>query len=129
MVGAAAESLILDLAGIVISVSTGAGRRVPKELQDWRIKRVLDSLQSFFATNKQAMDADVRDELEAYWPAFTQQIRAVRNEAGHPSSVAVINQEVVHAALLVFPELAKLHKKLKAWVQQQWIGLGAPAAS
>jgi hypothetical protein len=54
------------------------------------------------------------------WPAFTQQIRTARNEAGHPTSVDPITPETVHALLLIFPELAKLGSELKSWVSQHY---------
>jgi hypothetical protein len=59
----------------------------------------------------------LREEFEAYWPAFTQQIRATRNEAGHPTSVDPVTADAVHASLLIFPELARLAKRLELWVK------------
>lgn len=44
----------------------------------------------------------------AVWPALVHQIRVVRNDAGHPSSVEPVTDETAHAQLLVFPELAKI---------------------
>jgi hypothetical protein len=56
------------------------------------------------------------DEFEAYWMAFAQQIRAVRNDTGHPTSIDPVTPDTIHASLLIFPELAKLGGKLKTWV-------------
>ncbi len=39
---------------------------------------------------------------------LAEQIRKVRNDAGHPEGIDPVTPEVVHAALLIFPELAKL---------------------
>lgn len=108
MVGAAAESLVLELAETIYQTGDNIGETYPKDLKDWRVKKVLDALQSFFSTNKNTMEQALKDEFEAYWAAFAQQIRAVRNEAGHPSSVAPVTSDTVHASLLIFPELAKL---------------------
>jgi hypothetical protein len=55
--------------------------------------------------------------VEAYWAAFAQQIRTVRNDVGHPSSVDPVTPDTVHASLLIFPELAKLQNKLTNWVK------------
>ena len=58
----------------------------------------------------------MREEFEAYWLAFAQQIRATRNDAGHPSSVDPVTEEGVHGSFLVFPNLAKLSNSLSTWV-------------
>jgi hypothetical protein len=116
MSGAAAESLVLELRALVVEKLNILQRKPPKDIEDWRIKRVLDALQLFFSNNRNTMAADVREEFEAYWAAFAQQIRAVRNEAGHPSSVAPVTSDTVHASLLIFPELARLQNKLTDWV-------------
>lgn len=121
MVGAAAESLVLELAEVIYQTGDNIDKPYPKDLKDWRVKRVLDALQFHFSTNKATMEQDLKDEFEAYWAAFAQQIRAVRNEAGHPSSVAPVTSDTVHASLLIFPELAKLHKKLMHWVIHVWL--------
>jgi hypothetical protein len=57
------------------------------------------------------------ENFEAYWNAFTQQIRATRNEAGHPISIDPVTSDAVHASLLIFPELAKLADGLQLWVK------------
>lgn len=69
-------------------------------------------LKSFFDGRLANMPASLKEGYESYWPAFTQQIRAARNEAGHPLSIEPIKQETVHASLLIFPELAKLSQSL-----------------
>jgi hypothetical protein len=120
MIGAAAESLVLELAEVIYQTGDNTEQPYPKDLKDWRLKKILDALQSFFSTNKNTMEQDLKDEFEAYWAAFAQQVRAVRNEAGHPSSVSPVTSEAVHASLLIFPELAKLHNKLLRWVLHVW---------
>jgi hypothetical protein len=116
MTGAAAESIILELRDLLLDKLKGLGRNSPKDLDDWRIKRILDAMPGFFSSQKASLGAELREEFEAYWAAFSQQVRAVRNEAGHPSSVDQVTPDVVHASLLIFPELAKLQSKLAAWV-------------
>jgi hypothetical protein len=71
-----------------------------------------------FDSQKSGFPSALRDEYEGYWTAFTQQIRAARNEAGHPSSVDPISPQTIHGSLLIFPELLKLADKLKTWVEQ-----------
>ena len=120
MIGAAAESLVLELAEVIYQTGDNIEKQYPKDLKDWRPKKILDALQSFFSTNKNTMDQELKDEFESYWAAFAQQIRAVRNDAGHPTSVAPVTSDAVHASLLIFPELAKLHRKLLQWVLHVW---------
>src|SRR5258707_1184816 len=87
MIGGAAESIILDLRDFVRQKLAKAKLPEPKNLGDWRVKTILDVLYDFLDTKKGSFPKDLREEFEAYWLAFAQQIRATRNEAGHPSSV------------------------------------------
>lgn len=116
MVGASTESLILEMRDCIVQKLTNLDRAIPKELKDWKFKTVIDGTQKFFETHKLTFPQPLRDEFEAYWAAFPQQIRAVRNEAGHPTSVDPVTPDTVHASLLIFPELAKLANKLSIWV-------------
>ncbi len=56
------------------------------------------------------------EAFEANWPAFTQQIRVARNEAGHPTSIDPVGEDAVLGSLLIFPELLKLSAKLETWI-------------
>jgi len=118
MIGAASESTILYLKEEVISKTTLLGKTYPKDLNDWRIKKNIDALRSFFDGEKKGFESQLREEYEAYWDAFTQQIRATRNEAGHPSSIEPVTGDTVHASFLIFPELARLENKLREWVSK-----------
>lgn len=116
MLGAAAESIILELRDEVVTRLAAIGASVPKSLQDWRVKTVLDGLNDALTSRMAQMPYELRTEFEAYWPAFTQQIRATRNDAGHPSSVDPVAPDAVHASFLVFPELARTATRLLEWV-------------
>lgn len=116
MIGAAAESLILGLRDAVESKLTTLVQPVPRPLTDWRIKTVTDGLQAFLATKSSQLPVDLREQFEAYWAAFAQQIRAVRNDSGHPTSVAPVTPDTVHASFLIFPELARLTTRLNQWI-------------
>jgi hypothetical protein len=115
MIGAASESLILELRDAIVARLDTLGRPVPKELGTWQVKRVLASIESVLSPHKASMGTKLFEAFEVYWPAFTQQIRAVRNDAGHPASVDPISEESVHAALLIFPELASVTTQLVTW--------------
>jgi hypothetical protein len=58
------------------------------------------------------MDGKLWEQVEAYWPAFMQQIRAVRNDAGHPAALDPTTPESVHASQLIFPEFAWVNEGL-----------------
>ena len=115
MIGAAAESMILELRDIVEAGIKKQGRTPAKELAHHLIKRVLDALQKELQMQQRHMPTDLREAFDAYWSAFTQQIRTARNDAGHPASIAPVTSDTVHASLLIFPELAGLSKKLVEW--------------
>jgi hypothetical protein len=116
MVGAAAESLILELRDLTEARLRGLALTFPKQMSAWQVKTVLVALHAFFESKKATLAPPLREEFEAYWLAFTQQIRATRNDAGHPISVDPVTEDTVHASLLVFPELARLSTKLAEWV-------------
>lgn len=121
MVGAAAESVILDLRDTTVKKLKSLGKAVPKGMADWRIKTVSDALRTFFESRIPKAKRELREPFEAYWSAFAQQIRAARNDAGHPTSVDPITPDTVHASLLIFPELARLADRLSDWVAQDLV--------
>jgi hypothetical protein len=116
MVGAAAEAIIVELAAHTNQKLVSLGQPPSKGLTDWKTKSLTDALRSIFESQKRNMGNELRESVDANWPAFSYQIRATRNEAGHPTSVDPVTPDRVHAALLIFPELAKLAEGLKQWV-------------
>jgi hypothetical protein len=120
MIGGASESMILQLRDAVVDMLKNIGSPLPRNIEAWRVKMVLNALEAYFDQNRKSLPDTLRDEYDAYWPAYTQQIRASRNEAGHPSSVDPITADTVHASLLIFPELAKLQNQLIDWTQPKY---------
>lgn len=116
MIGAASESVILELRNEVVKSIRSNNGSPPQNIEDWKIKSVINALQSFFDSKKKEFSIELREAYEAYWAAFMQQIRAVRNDAGHPSSINPISEDSVHASFLIFPELASVAQSLKNWV-------------
>ena len=116
MLGCAAESVILTLRDSTVMKLQALSKPVPKPMEGWRIKVISDSLYDFFQGHVNTFSRELKEPFEAYWSAFAQQIRAVRNEVGHPSSIDPVTPDTVHASLLVFPELARLAKGLTEWV-------------
>lgn len=119
MLGGAAESVVLELRDHLAQRLVQFGQPAIPKLSDWRIKTVLDEFQQFVDARKGTLPRDLRDEFSAYWPALTQQIRAVRNDAGHPTSVDPVSPESTHASFLVFPLLAQLAARLDEWITKQ----------
>ena len=116
MLGAAAESLVLEARDTTVATGTSRGISIPKALNDWKLKAVLDSLQQFLGSRAHLMPRELREDFEALWPALTHQIRVVRNDAGHPASVDPVSADSVHASFLLFPDLARLATRVNAWV-------------
>jgi hypothetical protein len=116
MIGCAAESVVLSLRDQTAQKLTTLGQTIPRNMEDWRIKTVSDALRAFFEGHTGTFSRELREPFEAYWAAFAQQIRAARNDAGHPTSVDPVTPDTVHASLLIFPELAKLAGCLSQWV-------------
>jgi hypothetical protein len=121
MVGAAFESVILDLRDAGIARLTALGKQVPKALEDWRIKTVQDALAQMFDGIDAAKDRALRERYDSNWAVFSHQIRVARNDAGHPTSIDPVTADSVHASLLVFPELAKLATMLRDWIRQSLV--------
>jgi len=119
MVGAAAESVILELREAAETKLKAGGKSIPKGLTDWQIKTITDALAKVFDGIDRKQHRELRERYEAYWSAFSHQIRAVRNDVGHPASIDPVTPDTVHASLLVFPELARLALELHGWIRDR----------
>lgn len=117
MVGAAAERLVLQLRDVLVGRLTALGWAVVPALKDWRVELIRDTLAKEFEKRKAEMPKELAESFTAYWAGLAEQMRKVRNDAGHPESIGPLTPEAVHAALLIFPELAKLVADLERWVQ------------
>lgn len=116
MVGAASESLVLTVQASLIDRMTTLRINKPRDLDDWRVKKILLSIENAIKQRKKLVPDSLYESFEAYWPAFTHQIRTVRNDSGHPSSIAPVTTDNVHASLLIFPELSILVDSLLNWI-------------
>jgi hypothetical protein len=120
MIGGAAERLVLDLAAALVARMQHLGKKTPKKLGDWRVKTLLDGIGEALAPQKPAMPVGLAERFDSHWPAFAQEIRAARNDAGHPSSIDPVTPETVQGNLLIFPEMARLAADLTAWVAKNY---------
>jgi len=116
MIGAAAESMTLEFRDALLQQIKHLNLRPSSGLKDWRLKRILDAISKELNSRRNQMSVEMAESVEQYWPAFTGQIRKVRNDAGHPTSIEPVTHETVQASLLIFPELATLIKNLITWV-------------
>lgn len=116
MIGVALESVILELRDELINRLDTIRKKTLKDLTDWRIKRVLDAIKAELDSQKNEIPERLYETIESYWSAFTYQIRTVRNDAGHPTSLEPVTSETVHASLLILPELFKLIYDIKDWI-------------
>jgi len=121
MIGAASESVILELRDEVVNKITSLTKTPSKKLNDWRMKTVLDQLKIEFDAQKTGMPNTLAEMLDANWGAFVQQVRTARNDAGHANSINPVTPETVHASLLIFPELAKLSSDLRDWIPNNFV--------
>lgn len=121
MIGAASESLILEIRDEVVKEITRLKKPLSKKLGAWPIKTVLDQLQVELNAQKKQMGKNLAEAFDAHWGAFTQQIRTPRNNAGHPISINPVTPETVHASLLIFPELGKLSSDLRGWIPDNFV--------
>jgi hypothetical protein len=116
MVGAATESMVLQLRDALTAKMSLLGYTPSAGLKDWQIKKALDVIEKELKKRAGDIPKKLAQAFSAYWPAFAHQIRTVRNDAGHPTSADAITQDSVHATLLIFPELLKLVLELEAWI-------------
>lgn len=116
MTGAAGESLLLGLRDRVQAKLTAASLAVPRDLVDWRIKRVLDAIESELEQRIRSMPGGLAERFRSFWSPFGAHIRLARNDAGHPKSIEPVTVDVVHGSLLIFPEFAKLICDISSWV-------------
>lgn len=116
LVGGAGEAIVLELRNDLVARLTSLSRPVPNDLNDWRIKRVLDALEKECATRTKTMPKGLGERFDAFWSSFTGHLRLARNDVGHPKTIEPVTVDVVHGSLLIFPELVKLVGELRAWV-------------
>src|SRR5262249_52920708 len=118
LIGAASESLALDLREAMCAKLTAASIQLPKGLTDPRpnvflaaVKKLLDD-----AVTQKRLTGDLAERYQAHWDVLVHRMRMARNEAGHPVRVAPMDRGFVHSLLSTFPTLARLALDLTAWV-------------
>ena len=95
MVGAAAERLVLNIQTFLIERMLALSVNIPKDLRGWGVKKILGAIESVIKQRKKNIPNSLFESFEAYWPAFTHQIRTARNESGHPVSIQPVTYDSV----------------------------------
>ena len=116
MIGAASESILLNLRDTLVNRMYYLRQNVPNDLKDWRVSKIIKALQGIFDSKKGTMPNDLKSVYEQSWLSLTNYIRELRNDAGHPNPLGSISEVEVHCALLIFPELARMVNKITDWV-------------
>ena len=115
MIGAAAESSILEIRDGVVDKLKPAEQPVLSQLNNLSIKTVTDGLAQVFERINKKANRELRDKFDAHWGALTHEIRTTQNDAGHPASIDPVTPESVLSSLLLFPVLASLCGDLLKW--------------
>ena len=111
MVGAAAESVVLELRDAVETKLEQLQKTVPKDLTGWRIARVLQALRTIFYGCR-GFEGELGGLLERVYPA-----NPCGSQRCRPSlKRRPITPDAVNASLLIFPELLRLADALRSWV-------------
>ncbi|MGA2310550.1 MAG: hypothetical protein ABSG57_13530 [Candidatus Bathyarchaeia archaeon] len=120
MIGAAAESIVLELRDSIVTRIRALGQTPSASLLDWRIKQVFDELTKMLDNRKNTMGTRLKESYESFWQSFSGQLRMTRNDAGHPTSLDPVTSETAHSSLLIFPEFAKFAHELKPWISTSY---------
>ena len=116
MIGCASEAMLLDIRSVLASKLPGNSLA---DATEWKLKKIIDGITKYLNNESGKFPKPLKDQYEAYWIGFVQQIRLVRNDVGHPASIEPVTPDTVHAAYLIFPELARLSHNLKEWIVNQ----------
>ncbi len=124
LIGAAVETLVLELCDALVHGLHKAHRTVPSGLKKWQVKTAVEAaakqiLPDLSGEAKRAGSEELKrlaDEADSRLLPIAAEFRRLRNDAGHPASLGPVNAADVHANLLHFPSTAKLLRRLSDWV-------------
>jgi hypothetical protein len=124
LIGAAVETLVLELRDSLTRGLTAAGKHIPKGLTGWQIKAMVEAIAKQILPDlkgeaNRCGDGSIRrmlEEADSRLLPIAAEFRRLRNDAGHPASLDPVNPTDVHANLLLFPSTAKLLRSLTTWV-------------
>ncbi len=120
MVGGAAENLILNLRDLLIRKLTTLQKSIPKGLEDWKIRTVSEALQHFFQMHAPSLSANSVNRLKPIGLASRSRFALRAMKPVIQQVLTRFPQDTVHAALLIFPELARLADSLTRWTTEDF---------
>jgi hypothetical protein len=120
LMGTAAERIILGIRDVLVQQITRHERPIPKPLLACPITTVFDALTDAIRQIDQPMPLRLEEVFDGYWPALLDQVQVARQAAWHPRGIDTVPVETVHAALLLFPELAWLGSEVRDFVRQHY---------
>jgi hypothetical protein len=116
MIGAASEDVVLSIRNDLITRMRSLSHTIHGDLQARQIATVLRQITRHFDGKTGLMPSALEESYKLYWQNFSNYIRQVRNDAGHPALLNALTEPNAHAALYMFPELAGLAEKLSGWI-------------
>ena len=120
LVGSAVERILLRIRDAVVQQLTHQEQPVPKPLVAWQIATVFDAVTEALRPIEKQMSWELREAFEIYWPALLDQVRAARQAAWHPKGIDPVGADAARAALVLFPELARLGSEVREFVRQHY---------
>jgi hypothetical protein len=129
LIGAASEGMVLELRDVFLDKLKAAGKKVPKGLDAWQIKTVMDAildcdlLPDLLVEAKKSGDEGLRqlhEQAEARLSPCAAEFRKTRNAAGHPAILDPVEPADVHCNMLLFPSTARTLSQLTEWVKAHY---------
>ena len=119
LVGAVSEVTIYELRDALIAKLTQLNGQAPSgELANKKAstKRVFDAVKVAISSRITQMPGPLAASVDSHWPAFLNEVRRTRNDAGHPQSIASVQRDDVKAGLNQVRTLLKVAAELKDWI-------------
>jgi hypothetical protein len=129
LVGSAVERIVLGIRDAVVQQITHQEQPVPKPLLSWQIATVFDAVTEALRPLEKQMSWELQEALEIYWPALLDQVRASRHAAWHPKGIDTVGADAARAALVLFPELARLGSEVREFVREHYHSCSGKAAA
>lgn len=118
LIGAASESLVLEVRDDVVAALTRAAKAPTKKdpLLDWRTKPVIGAVEAAVRASKTTMPRALEELIDTRWGNLLHHVRLARNEAGHPASLKALDRDDARANLILFVGIARMTRQLRGWI-------------
>ena len=127
MTGAAAECALFGLRDLTIDRLSALSQPIPKGMKERGAKLIADALCQFFNSIERNLIPSCERASTRTGQHFSIRFAPPEMMRGHPANIDPVTPDIVHAALLVFPELARTTYGLRQWVEKDFTqGKGMP---